>query len=538
MKLFNIIVFLFSYFITFAQTDPKIIFDKLVNSPGIDIGKWPHPNSNSSKSLTSAGSNNAKTIQISGFDPICQVIRISDPKNYPNSVQSVAPWSSIGTINGNNKEYKIQYQYEHEMIPNRASKQDEYFEFKFKVTNNLATNGKLSYVIFYQNESYYYSENSWNVLLSGDNYYGSWGYNEQKDTEGSGFRSISVPFLGTKEIKGLFRITGNSKNDPIYCDPSSDFGKWKEGNQPDYLMNRWGAPPRMGNYKFLVVVTSEPNSITLPFLTDVSKKYNGKYYTPFYWRNCINTNFTKSTAIAESDYCLKIYAKPNLKATLNPKAIMPSPFTHTSFHTWDNFLVDQLPIVQDIEDYTQLDYNFNKQFGDTISDIVKVRIDYFDENKIDWKQSNPGNAYPDGNGKILISTPPSNCETGEFKREHAGINYSTQKYGKFTALIQFPKMYTRNQIWKGINNTFWFANTHGVDTERGRIYCGDKGSTIWHTEFDIEYFPGGTTPYNNINETNNLTKQYSIAAWDNQKLTNDPSSIPITKLYSLDVMYN
>jgi hypothetical protein len=562
MKNILILLFCLASYLVFGQTDPKVTFDNLVTAQSAFAAKWPHPTTNTSTTLTPCGqgSNNGGTLSVTNFDPIRQVVRVNYPyhTNYASGSFDSVTWNSIGTTNGSNKEYKIQYQHEHSVFPNRNNLNNEFFEFQFNVTNNTGTSS-LSYVIFYQNESYYYSENNWNVLLSGDNYYGSWGHNER---DSSGLRNITVLNGTTRTIKGIFRVRGNPKNNPIY---TMGDNSWQDDITNDWKMNRWAEQPRMGRYRFLVVVTSNPASITLPFLKDATVKYNNNYYTPFYWRNCIGTNFTAQTAVAEACYNLKVYAQPDMNAPLRPAGHVDNPrnpphtlissaFTNSSFHTWDNFQVDQIPLVQNIENYTQLDYNFNKQFT-APEDYVKVRIDYFDENNINWASGEVGNAYPNGSNKILIATPPSNCSTSPptFKREHAGINYAENglKYGKFRAKVKFAKMYTPipNKIWTGINNTFWFAPSNGQSQPWAKINCGSD--TIHHTEFDIEYFPKSNSEFYyhyaydkstingcanavlKINEQSNSTKQFNIAQWNDKGIEDARVAI----LYSLYDMH-
>lgn len=510
--------------------DPKAGFDQLITDWEWHASKWPHPTTNTSTPITPCGEgrNNAGSLVISGFDPIKRVVRVDYPygTNYSSGQYTAVPWGDIGSTNGINKEYIIRYDHEHGQFPDRnnqgsSGNEVEFFEFEFNITNNTNASN-LHYIIFYQNESYYYSENGWNMLLSGDNYYGSWGHDEKANP---GLRQLTAPIGQTITIRNIFKIRGNSRNEDIYCpdNPGCQPNNccWSDDPTNDAHMQRWARRPRVGKYRFLLVVTSDPNSITLPFLKNVQVTYNDKYYSPFYWRNCLNSNYTLSTAVAEACYHLRVYARPDLNSTLQPFTGQSSPFTNASFNTWHNppLMVKQLPIVQDIETFTQLDYNFNKQFS-AEEDFVWVRANYFDERNIDWANGDKGNAYSDGNNKLLIVSPPSNCETGTFIREHAGVDYIPQKYGKFTVKVLFPRMYTDNNMWKGLWNITWLDKAFGTGDPWGAIPCGS--TNLWHTEVDIEHFPHSNSyPYYNGNgDQNDPQKQYHISQWDDKGLEN------------------
>jgi hypothetical protein len=226
--------------------------------------------------------------------------------------------------------------------------------------------------------------------------------------------------------------------------------------------------------------------------------------------------FKYTCAVSESCYHLKIFARPDLNASLNPtnNTNNKSCFENNSFHTWDNCKIPQVPIVMDLENLTQTDYNYFKNFSNPL-DTVQLRIDYFDASTINWASGQKGNAYSNGASKLIIRTPASDCSNHKYKREHAGLKYKELKYGKYRAKIKYPKTYNQYDVWKGINNTFWFSQAWpdnlGAWT---KTICPDKPNL--GTEFDIEYFPKlKYAGYHvNIQEINNTNKQFNISQWD------------------------
>src|SRR4051812_24682794 len=131
------------------------------------------------------------------------------------------------------------------IIPSIKQAKEGVFVCTFSIKNNNAAPADFHYKIFYQNESYKFNEfdsstSKFNPLAS-ENFYGSW-----ENTDITFRKTSSIPADGEYHtIIDSIRIVGNPRNETLY---------FSDGKN-----DRWKRNPRVGNYSFLLVVTSEEN---------------------------------------------------------------------------------------------------------------------------------------------------------------------------------------------------------------------------------------------------------------------------------------
>lgn len=474
---------------------------------------------------------------ISNFNPIRSVVK-GNP--ITQNFSTITSYSKFGE----DKEFEINYQSQHFRIPsNELDQQDLFFKFEFELQNQTF-NDKLYYVIFYQNETYKHSStvDCELVFKSGENFYGSWGYQEGIN---SGLREINVTPFSTETHEGYFRIRGNPRNEQLYFSgTNTQYENWQDqptGNE-DWRMNRWGRVPRMGDYKFILIVTSNKDFFDdKQFLVDVTKPYvhnnNSAFISPFQWQyiasransNADLNTFLNNTSIIESCTQLTLKAKPDLSTPLKKNSHPISPFeVRTNANSANQVVVQTVPILKGFDDFTQLEYNWNTHFYDPKftreEEFIDVLVDSDPEQDNSFISTNSS-----GDSEIHIVNPKSTSCTDPH-REHAGINYHRLKYGKFRGEIKFPNMFTKHNIWKGINNTYWLSRNTG-----GFIVGQDcMNSENSHHESDIEFFPyseNGNNYYpSGINNDYDYDpqKQLDVNKWDTHPKEGGKSALVIS----------
>lgn len=384
------------------------------------------------------------------------------------------------------------------------------FTFSFHLENNTSKKQRFFYKLYYQNESYKFREDS---TLSSENFYGSWVETGQE------FKATEM-FEGEKIIIDSFKIVGNPREEKIFygTDPRNvklsdtlinrfikkvkDFPEWynsvvEKANKnkipvddqlyadalwgiSDYFQkdttynNRWKRNPRMGNYKFMLVVC---NSDDLEKITDEVKNISKKdttnnFVNPFSYFLYGQGSKLKSTKVIVSKQILNVSSNLNLekgiyvdRLNINKKDINTSYYSHLCgesdtlyqyaqfsqyFHyinkNWKLVNVKKtLDVVNDEltrKQYADLinEYSKSKDFVETYSSSTDCPCKTVKTNLSSKSISilNPGNAL------------------GEYKKEHVGIKSRIGfTYGKWRAKIQFPKNISKDNVWNGLTNAFW-----------------------------------------------------------------------------------
>src|SRR5688572_9227296 len=154
------------------------------------------------------------------------------------------------------------------VIPGSNSSFGKYFVFTFQIKNTTAQSTRFTYKIYFQNESYKFSEldsaSCKEHEFAHENFYGSW-----EDSRVTFRLSPEIPADGDfHEVRDSFRIVGNPRNEQRYFDQGEN--------------QRWKRNPRVGNYSFLLAVWDEKAQIP-EFIYDCSKKSGLNFTNPFYY---------------------------------------------------------------------------------------------------------------------------------------------------------------------------------------------------------------------------------------------------------------
>jgi len=397
-------------------------------------------------------------------------------------------------------------------IPTKKHTNNGYFTFKFKVENTSSEIKKYYYKIFYQNQEYKFIDT---LNFSDENFYGSW-------TDGLyTFKPTRLLFPGEEIIvTDSFKIVGNPRNEKKYFGASPDkylnldeairnkmnyiqtVPDWmvkikekakKEGcsiEEQIYLNaiwavnyeknndrtenNRWKRNPRMGNYEFMLVVTSPEDIGKIPMgIRDLQLTNNeGKFLNPFGYFLLKEGKDLKNTTVLVSPKKINVSTKMDLASGIyiDKLSINKSKFTTDSFlnncnssnelyhkanfqqyfHNIDkDYTVYNVPEIKDItgENFTRDEYNVLKTKYEKNDNRVKMFVNTTDC-PCKTVVSNPTKK------SITLTNPAS--QPGNLKKEQVGVSSRIGfTYGKFRAKMKFPKILSKDNVWNGITNAFW-----------------------------------------------------------------------------------
>lgn len=373
-------------------------------------------------------------------------------------------------------------------IPSKRQCDGGKFVFEFK-----GEKGKY-YKIFYQNESYKFSEKD---ELSYENFYGSW---DDVDVE---FKKIEK----TGKVRDSVRIVGNPRDERKY------YGSNYEGNpfsaervnqlvrhiDRDTLWSRlvreqavtnnvtyernlrlnalymikeqmhkgndnqrWKRNPRVGCYSFMLVICDE-NALSL--IPDCVKNIgktgsDGNFINPYSYfaKNTIEgvevyygDRILKTRAVITPEYGLYF---DDMMSGSDDKLYAEALFEQFFNHPSDQFTLRNIPVIQDVvsdeNPYTRAQYEANK----TRFDSTELLYDH------PVISSEPGKTVKiDELDGSLVLINPGNNDINNLRKESTGIKTRVGfTYGKFRGKIKFPVMLNEEHIWNGLTYAFWMLH--------------------------------------------------------------------------------
>lgn len=437
--------------------------------------------------------NNDQNFSVENFDPLSNYTQKKNDSVY-----------TINTDLSNAVLYGIQ-------IPTVKQLPNGKFTFTFKLENNTGTDQQFFYKLYYQNESYKFHNDS---ALAYDNFYGSW-------TEAS-FEFKPTDVIDDEIIiTDSFQIVGNPREESIYYGINPEKVKITDSMLNGYMNyiptnpewykssieksksnkislqdqiylealwginnyfqsqtsynNRWKRNPRMGNYKFMLVVC---NAEDLGEIADEAKNITkkdsaGHFVNPFSYFLSGPGSKLKGTKVILSDKILAVSSRLDLEKGIYIDRLSANKVDiNTSFYS--NTCGESDKLYHDAQ-FAQYFHHINKNWEFV---NVKKTMDVFDENltREQYKQliSDYGKSKdfvhtyasaPDCpcktvktnvSEKTLSILNPGNGNGGLYKKEHVGIKSRVGfTYGKWRAKIKFPKNITKDNVWTGLTNAFW-----------------------------------------------------------------------------------
>jgi hypothetical protein len=447
------------------------------------------------------------------------------------------------------------------IIPTQANGGESFFRYKFTITNNGGENQHYFYKIYYQNESYKFPEFEDNAAggtnehpRAGENFYGSW-----ENTDLEFIPAGNIPADGKPhEITGQFRIVGNPRNEQIYFGgspidkylPERSFKKKKEDirNSPEWLANvsakakqngislekqieldadyilreetkqdtinnRWKRNPRVGAYRFMVVVCSSQDLVKIPaWIKNVSVTNKGVFCNPFYYFLKGDGAALPSTVAIVSDNLIKVKATPDPGKGIyvsepsytgpsidrscynnycgNDSAMYHNAVFRQYFHSLDPAdFIENINVTADVNGNAYSDDDYNRNL--TSAERIKANIQITDCPCKTVKSDSVAN-------KILIWNPGKDASNP--RKENVGvITRNGLTYGKYRTKVKMSNMLNDEQIWNGLTNAIWLINVLN-EPWNARTICNNEGyipkylhgpeakreKSVSYSEIDIE----------------------------------------------------
>lgn len=439
------------------------------------------------------------------------------------------------------------------VIPSANQVAEGFFKFKFELKNVSNINQKFYYKIYYENISYKFNEFD-SILkseheLAQENFYGSW---ENTDLA---FREVKSELASGSliAIEDSFRIVGNPRNEMRY---------FSEGKN-----DRWKRNPRVGNYQLKLVVCTASDLKQIPLeIQNISLKKNEKFLNPFYYYTYGSGKKLNETLVINDPVILNVYAKPDLgsgiyinESSFGGENIDKSYFCSTcgqDENLYNNATIQQfinyvdpstkfynIPVVMDIlkDDYSQIDYNWNKSFyakEELIPSYVQTT-----KKPCQTVFSDPKNH------KVIIKNPA--CKAGELKKESVGvITRHGMTYGKYIAKVKLTELLNKSGVWNGLTNAIWLITQGGGEWNFRRncnsangymsTYMGGKDdkrvSAVDYTEIDFEiikappYCPTNKFPpvFDNAVANNKNINNWNVKQPDDLKDSRNKISVACT----------
>jgi len=426
------------------------------------------------------------------------------------------------------------------------------FVFNFKIKNNNKSQN-FFYKLYYQNESYKWQNGD---SLDHENFYGSW---EEAQLE------FKITPLVDKELNvtDSFCIIGNPRDEQLYYganpvdvkinDTIVAFFKHAIFSQNDWVKsikqkavenkitfdkqvyleavwstdhyfqtltkenNRYKRNPRMGNYKFMLVVCNGKGLLKIPIeiRNIASTNSSGNYTNPFTYFLSETAKNLEGVKIISPKTQLAVSSKLNTGAGIyvdnlkyNNSDLNASLFSNrcgtsdelrrkahfSQFfnHINKNFKLVNIKEIKDIvgdnitrEDYEKLvsSYGKSKNFIHTFSYSTDCPCKTVSSDSV--------------SNSITVLNPGN--QANQFKKEHVGIMSRVGfTYGKWRAKIKFPKIISNDNVWNGLTSAFWLIFQADANWNNRRI-CHSK----------VGYIPKGVEDNVDATKQSQLTVTYS-----------------------------
>ncbi|MCW3085022.1 MAG: hypothetical protein JWP12_2388 [Bacteroidetes bacterium] len=437
-------------------------------------------------------------------------------------------------------------------IPTVKQVKDGVFFLSFDLKNTSASTKKFYYKIYYQNESYKFPEQDDSTHkehpFAEENFYGSW-----EDITQSFKQTEQIPADNTfHQVKDYFRIVGNPRAEERYSENGQN--------------NRWKRNPRVGNYSFLLVVSTEEDLKNIPtYIQNIHQKNKDHFANPYYYFLFDAGKDLKSSVVQKSDYTLKVTAQPNLGSGVyisdyffpnpadkssycsscgqSPELFQSAPFQQFIDYVDASTKMYNIPVIGDVikDNYSKLDYNWNKNFYQK-DELIPTYIRTAKDHPCQTVFSDSANK------KIVIKNPKTTF--GDWKKESVGIiTRQGLTYGKYRVKVKMTELLNKNGVWNGLTNAIWLI-TQGGGKWNYRRNCNNEGymETYWggrddkrvpaidYSEIDFEilktppYCPENTFPpiYKNPLDNSRDLKKWNVPFPDEIVNNNDDITVACT----------
>lgn len=393
--------------------------------------------------------------------------------------------------------------------------------FNFTIKNKSGKKQKFFYKIYYQNESYKYSEtlnyNKYNPKSS-ENFYGTWieHNTDFKETE-------PINSNASITIDERITIVGNPRNEQRYFggktqNPLNDVqripdavaairnshewytdvtkkskmnnipldeqifldAKWfvKHQEKGKVENNRWKRNPRMGIYSFLLVVVPENTINRIPKHIrniELTNDETGDFVNPYYY--FLHSNLTPLGVYKKKlKQHIKVSAKLNID---NGVFIDPMDLSYNSTLSDTIGRIGYADQIYEKAHFAQFFHNIDKNYNlDNIPLAYDVTGENFTREMYEKSKQNtpkqkrindfvrisekPGTTIDIVGDSAIMLRNEGQESSSELKKENVGLQTRIGfTYGKFRAKIQFPEIVSSDYVWNGLTCAYWLIYQEG-----------------------------------------------------------------------------
>ena len=432
------------------------------------------------------------------------------------------------------------------VIPSISNDGIHSFHLTFQLNN--FKDDTLYYKLFYQNESYKFSDEK-DGDFSSENFYGC------SEATLENFIKLSSSSNHSFTINDSLQIVGNPRNEERYfgknahIDTAADTTglrntmnriqndkKWYESiiekaksnsintqkqleldaiwllsnNNSNISNNRWQRNPRVGNYSVLLVVTTKEGLKKIPeFIQNTTQSTDTGLVNPYSYF------LGNEEAISK-----EIFLTYLIDTFITTKAIVPIkngiyiPYSnYTDKEYFNTYVNDSKRLYEDaafeiqstsLHQKTILNIPLRTAFisANYTKEEYKNNIEKYDANRIETRFVNttsPGKTFGiDSINNFLWFKNPFYKD--EFRKENVGIKTRHGlTYGKYTFKIKMANLLTKDNVWTGLTNAMWLVKESDEPWNYRRIcekegfmprYGAEKGEVrvpqIGYSEIDFE----------------------------------------------------
>jgi len=446
------------------------------------------------------------------------------------TIEIESPHTLIGLQSGEIKK-QIYLDYTHAIdsgfiIPTKNQTVSGFFKTEFNIVNNGNETKLMHYKIFYQNESYAFSESindtGYNPLSS-ENFYGSW--EELNDS----VKTVKVEAGKSVLVTDSLRIVGNPRNEEIFFG-TPEVGEIEENEIQEistyikkdtnwfksivekaktekrsveeqlrldaiYTINeknknrkiniRSRRNPRVGEYKLYLLVYEDNAKPFIPSeVIHINKSGNTGYVNPLYFiKNSIKKPLEGVIALQFNE-SLVVKSTPDLGngIYIDKKEFIEEKVSSQFFNKQcnnSNILRKNAAFKQYIH---RLPENFYSPNIPVIADIQSDKVsidDYLNYQKSYSKdQLIPSSnvitqcacetVHSDSTSNTITLTNPGVRRNLKVKENVGIMSRHGLTYGKYTFKVKMPELLNKNNIWNGLTNAIWMINERSEEWNNRR----------------------------------------------------------------------
>lgn len=461
-------------------------------------------------------------------------VKTSEVKTEHFTVRDFNPTTNWDLSKALNVDYQgaIQYGF---IVPTIRQTKDGFFDVEFSIKNTQGSPQKFAYKIYYQNESYKFPEaDPSDSLLQGENasenFYGSW------EDSISGFRETELIASDNSfhKISSQIRIVGNPRNELRYFNGLSN--------------DRWKRNPRMGEYSFMLVVTSLDNlgrNLVPEYIQFINRTNKGEFVNPYYFFLYGLGKRISNTMVSVSPQRLKVMASPDPGSGIyispvhfkrefvdkfassccgqNDKLYQDAAFSQFIHYIDASTKLKNIPVIEDVlgDNYSKTDYNWNARFYRQEELIAATS----------FTATEPCQSVISDSAahKITMFNPKS--EFGKWQKQNVGvITRHPFTYGRWTVKCKLTELLNKSNMWNGLTNAIWLITQDQAEWNFRRecnkggymanYYGGQQDQrvkNVGYSEIDFEilktvpYCPSWLLPpaYNY-----GIDRQYDVSSWN------------------------